>query len=81
MGQRDYTFPNHITFENLVLSAEDRARDQPTLPPLEDLLDLIESQESVFFTEHNSGFISSTGSLDSTLPQVGQEREDWLLRS
>ena len=72
--------------------AEDRTRDQPILPFLDiltlpshiDTSGIYSSHESVFFpdpTDHNSGFISSPGSLDSTLPQVGQEREDWLARS
>ena len=58
----------------LLFHAEDRVRDQPTLQLLEDILDINTSHESVFFTdptEHNSGFISSTGSLWAKREKTG----------
>ena len=37
-----------------------------------------ESESDVFFaTEHNSGFLHSSGSLDSTLPIPDQDRAAW----
>ena len=40
-----------------------------------------ESDNDIFFaTEHNSGFLHSSGSLDSTLPIPDQERIAWQAR-